>query len=180
MIVTDQEIFNPSVPDLPSKDQVIQLCRQKGLHYNQVTYTTVNGKIFFIKYNNARMAEAHAQLFFSSYINTNSQSTISIPELYHAWLPDHSSSAYLVMEYIDIHHFASDEERAEALAELIAVEPPLGVFGSFGPPGGYIRHMFFKDREAAKRYSSVQELQHSINRVRLLRPIAVYTLPVKG
>lgn len=75
------------------------------------------------------------------------------------------SRAYLVMEYIDIHHFASDEERAKALAEMIAIEPPPGVFGNFGPPGRYIRHMFFKEREAAKMYSSVQELQDSINRV---------------
>ncbi|BCS25047.1 uncharacterized protein APUU_41491A [Aspergillus puulaauensis] len=163
MIVTDKEILNPSVPDLPSKDQVVELCRQKGLGYNHLTYTTVNGKIFFIKYNNIKMAEAHAQLFFSTCINANSQSSIRIPELYLAWLPDHSSSAYLVMEYIDIHHFASDEERAKALSELIAVKPPPGVFGNFGPPGGYIRHMFFKDRVAAKIYSSVQELQDSIN-----------------
>lgn len=170
MIVTDKEILNPSVPDLPSKDQVVELCRQKGLAYNHLTYTTVNGKIFFIKYNNVKMAEAHAQLFFSTCINANSQSSIRIPELYLAWLPDHSSSAYLVMEYIDIHHFASDEERAKALSELIAVKPPPGVFGNFGPPGGYIRHMFFKDRVAAKIYSSVQELQDSINHVSWLHP----------
>ncbi|OJJ06152.1 hypothetical protein ASPVEDRAFT_45572 [Aspergillus versicolor CBS 583.65] len=73
------------------------------------------------------MAEAHAQLYLSTRINANSQSTICIPELYLAWLPDHSSSAYLVMEYIDIHHFASDEERARALSELIAVKTPPGV-----------------------------------------------------
>ncbi|PLB47551.1 hypothetical protein P170DRAFT_409706 [Aspergillus steynii IBT 23096] len=109
------------------------------------------------------MAEAHAHLFFYSRINENSQSTIRIPERYHAWQPDGSSSVYHVMEYIDIHHFAFDEERAKALIELIAVKPPPGVFGSFGPPGGYIRHMFFQDRQAAKIYSSVQELQDSIN-----------------
>lgn len=165
MIVTDREIFNPSVPDLPSKDQVVELYRQKGRKHNRLTYTAPSGKTFFIKYNNTRMAEAHAQLFFYSRINANPQSTIRIPELYHAWLPGDGSRAYLVMEYIDIHHFASDEERAKALAELIAVEPPPGVFGNFGPPGIYIRHMFFKEREAAKMYSSAQELQDSINRV---------------
>lgn len=73
---------------------------RKGLDYNHLTYTTVNGNIFFIKYNNVKMAEAHAQLFFHTRINANSQSTIRIPELYLAWLPGHSSSAYLVMEYI--------------------------------------------------------------------------------
>lgn len=88
------------------------------------------------------MAEAHAHLFFYSHISANPQSAIRIPEFYHAWLPDNSASAYLVMEYINVHRFASDEERAKALAELIAVKPPPGVFGSFGPPGGYIRHMF--------------------------------------
>lgn len=168
MIVTDEEIFNPSVPDLPSKDQVVKLCRQKGADYNRLTYTAPNGKIFFIKYNNATMPEAHAQLFFSSHINANPQSTIRIPELYHAWQADHSYSAYLVMEYIDVHHFASDEERAKALTELIAVKPPPGVLGSFGPPGRSIRHLFFKDQEAVKIYSSVQELQDSINSVSFL------------
>lgn len=81
------------------------------------------------------MAEAHAHLFFDSRINANPQSTIHIPELYHAWYSERSG-AYLVMEYIDVDHFASDKERAKALTELIAVKPLPGVFGSFGPPGG--------------------------------------------
>ncbi|RDW92807.1 uncharacterized protein DSM5745_00129 [Aspergillus mulundensis] len=65
MIVTGKEIFNPGVPDLPSKDQVVALCRQKGLDANHLTYTTAHGKIFFIKYNSVKMAEAHAQLVLS-------------------------------------------------------------------------------------------------------------------
>lgn len=36
------------------------------------------------------------------------------------------------MEYSDVDHFASDEERAKALAELIAVEPPAGALGALG------------------------------------------------
>lgn len=122
------------------------------------------------------MAEAHAHLFFYSHISANPQSAIRIPELYHAWLPDNSASAYLVMEYINVHRFASDEERAKALAELIAVKPPPGVFGSFGPPGGYIRHMFFKDREAAKLYTSVQQLQDSINCLGFLHSTRWFTM----
>ncbi|KAL4793306.1 hypothetical protein BDV19DRAFT_380259 [Aspergillus venezuelensis] len=100
---------------LPPKDLVAKLCRQKGLNFNNLTYTTANRKTLFI-----------------------------------------NSSACIVMKYIDIHRFASDEERARALIELIGLEPP---------PGRYIRHMFFKIREAAKIYSSVQELQDSINRI---------------
>ncbi|KAL4956892.1 hypothetical protein BDW69DRAFT_181140 [Aspergillus filifer] len=166
MIVTDREIYNPTIPDLPSRDLVTKLCRQKGLDFNNLTYTTANGKILFIKYNNAKMAEAHAHLFYSR-IRADSNSTIRISELYHAWVPEHSSSAHIVMEYIDIHHFASDEERARTLTKLIAIEPPPGIYRSFGPPGVgvYIRHMFFKDREAARIYTSVQELQDFINRI---------------
>ncbi|KAL4882760.1 hypothetical protein BJY04DRAFT_216859 [Aspergillus karnatakaensis] len=144
MFVADREILNTSIPDLPSKDQVVELCRQKGHDYNHLTYRTENGKTVFIKYNNAKMAEAHAQLFFYTHISANPQSTMRIPELYHAWLPEHSPSAYLVMEYINIHHLASDEERAKALSELIAVKPPEGVSGNFG---------------------SQSELQDSINRL---------------
>ncbi|KAL4968516.1 uncharacterized protein BDV14DRAFT_196820 [Aspergillus stella-maris] len=67
MIITDKEIYNPTIPDPPPKDLVANLCRQKGLD------------------------------------------------------------------------FASEER--------------------------YIRHMFFKNREAARVYTSAGELQDSINRI---------------
>lgn len=163
MIVTDNGIFNPNVPDLPTKDQVQQLCRQKGSQYNRLKYTA-NGSNFFIKYNNATMAEAHAQLFFHSQIKQSPHANIHIPEIYHSWLADHGASAYIVMEYIDIDHFASDEERACVITEMISVKPPAGLFGSFGSLS-LIRHPFFRDHEANKIYSSVRELEDSINGV---------------
>lgn len=163
MIITDTEICNPSVPNLPTKAKVEQLCRQKGPHYNRLVYIA-NGSKFFIKYNNARIAEAHAQLFFYLQIKQTLNSSFYVPEIYHAWLTDRGAT-YIVMEYIDVDHFASDEQRARAITELISVPPPQGVFGSFWQRGK-IRHPFFKDREAYKKHLTVGELQDSVNNVR--------------
>jgi hypothetical protein len=38
------------------------------------------------------------------------------------------------MEYIDIVGYASDEERANAVAQLVSIEPPSGA--ALGPIGG--------------------------------------------
>lgn len=164
MIITATEIYNPRIPNLPPKATVEHLCHQKGLHHNRLIYTSNNSSKFFIKYNNARLAEAHAQLFFHSQLKQTSTSKIHIPEIYHAWLAEQGASAYIVMEYIDVDHFASDEERATAITELISVPPPRDVFGSFWE-GGFIRHPFFRDREAHKKFSTVGELQQAINSV---------------
>jgi hypothetical protein len=104
MLITRNEILNPSIPNLPSKDLVITLCRQKGSDCNHLTYST-GGKDIFIKYNNATMDEAHAQLFFYNQIITKSHSTIRIPEIYHAFKSDNGDT-YILMENIDIETLA--------------------------------------------------------------------------
>jgi hypothetical protein len=68
------------------------------------------------------------------------------------------------MEYIDIVDYASDDERANAVAQLVSIEPPSGaVLGPIG--GGIIKHCFFADSEAPRRYSTVGEIQTYINNV---------------
>lgn len=86
---------------------------------------------------------------------TKSHSTICIPEIYHAFKSD-KGDTYILMEKIDIETLASDEQRAQAISELISVIPPSGTFGSIG--GGLIKHNFF-------RVTSVMELEAYINRV---------------
>jgi hypothetical protein len=162
LLVTDDEIFNPAIRHLPTKELVMDLCRLKGTDHNSLKYST-KGKDFFIKYNNATISEAHAQLFFYSRINSNPNSSIRIPEIYHAWKEPDDKKAYIVMEYINIHHFASDEQRAQAITELISVTPPLGAFGGFN--GERIQHGFFRDGEAPIAYSSTKKLEAFVNRV---------------
>jgi hypothetical protein len=68
------------------------------------------------------------------------------------------------MEYIDIVGYASDEERANAVAQLMSIEPPSGA--ALGPiGGGYVRHCFFEDTIAPRPYSTVDEMQTYINNV---------------
>ena len=63
------------------------------------------------------------------------------------------------MKYIDIVSYASDEERANTVAQLVSIEPPSdAVLG-----GGNIHHCFFADNEAPRRYSTVDEIQTYIN-----------------
>lgn len=112
------------------------------------------------------MIEAHAQLFFYNQIVTKeSHSRIRIAEIYHAFKSD-KGDTYIVMEYIDIRNRASDEQRAQAISELISVKPPSGSFGTIGCGSGFINHNFFRDREAPILFSSVLELEVYINRVR--------------
>ncbi|PGH19680.1 hypothetical protein AJ80_03835 [Polytolypa hystricis UAMH7299] len=167
MLVTDNEILNPAIHDLPPKDLVKRLCEAKGSDYNNVKYSS-HGKDFFIKYNNTTMAEAHAQLFFFTQVKANPTSTIRIPEIFHAWREPLDGTVYIVMEHINIEHFASDEQRAQAITELITIKPPPGVFGSFN--GKPIQHPFFKDREAHIVYSSATQLEAFVNRVLAFLP----------
>ncbi|QSS49166.1 hypothetical protein I7I53_09450 [Histoplasma capsulatum var. duboisii H88] len=81
--------------------------------------------LFFFKYNNTTMAEAHAQLFFFTQIKANPNSTIRIPEISHAWEKP-GGLVYIVLEHIDIEHFASDEQRSQAITELISSNHRLG------------------------------------------------------
>ncbi|KAK2749950.1 hypothetical protein FQN55_002667 [Onygenales sp. PD_40] len=162
MLVTDNEILNPDVPGLPPKDLVKKLCRAKGSNCNNVKYSS-HGKDFFIKYNNATISEAHAQLFFFTQIKANPNSAIRIPEIFHAWREPLDGTVYIIMEHIDIDHVASDEQRAQAITELVTITPPPGVFGPFS--GDLIQHPFFKDRQAPVPYSSADQLEAFVNRV---------------
>lgn len=106
------------------------------------------------------MAEAHAQLFFFTQIKANPNSTIRIPEISHAWEKP-GGLVYIVLEHIDIEHFASDEQRSQAITELISIKPPPGRFGGFS--GERIRHPFSNDGKAY--IISGRQLEAFVNRV---------------
>lgn len=161
MLITEKEILNPSIPDLPSKDLVIELCRREGARRNHLTYSSKYRDIF-IKYNNASMSEAHTQLFFYNYMMSKDNPVFRVPEIYHAFQTERQGT-YILMEHIHIKDHASDEQRVQALCELVSVPPPSGVFGNIG--GGLIRHPIFDDEEAPVQFASMVNLEAYINRV---------------
>lgn len=60
MLIKEDKILNPNIPNLPSKEEVVTLSLKKGYHLtNYLIYTSTNSRKFFIKYANATMAEAH-------------------------------------------------------------------------------------------------------------------------
>lgn len=156
------EIFNPVVPGLPSKGAVVRLCRKRGRESSTVTYST-RGNTFSIKDRNTSMEEAHAQVFFHREIQKRTNSPIRIPEVYRAFQEE--GITYIVMEHIDIdfERTASDEQRAQAISELISIPPPPGIFGSLS--GGAWRHYFFRDAEPPVLFSSAAEIEGYLNRV---------------
>ncbi|KAF7115864.1 hypothetical protein CNMCM5793_003607 [Aspergillus hiratsukae] len=113
------------------------------------------------------MEEARAQVFFRQKIMERSNATIRIPEVYHAFEVGGEKGrgyTYIVMEHIEIdfERTASDEQRAQAISELISVPPPPGVFGSL--TGGMYRHHFFQDSEPPVPFASAAELEDYLNR----------------
>jgi hypothetical protein len=89
MHITDDELLNPNITNLPSKDEVIALIalyRKKGSSTNHLVYNSSDGRRFFIKYGNVIMAEARTQLYFFNRISTRPDITIHIPEIYHAFI----------------------------------------------------------------------------------------------
>lgn len=155
---TNDEILSPNITesDLPSKEQVVKLCRKNGINANHLTHTH-NDRKFFIKYNNVKMAEARNQ-----HPSRGFDVSIRIPEIYHAFTSRYRT--YIVMEHIDIDHLASNAQRAKAITELVSIESPEN--STPGPIGGrYIRHRFFKDFTSTIAYKSVRELERHVNRV---------------
>lgn len=140
------------------------LCKQKGRYSNHVVYSADDMKCF-IKYNNATMNEAHSQLFFYNQMKQKSNATIRIPQIYHAFETENGGKAYIVMEHIeiDVERPASDEQRAQAISELISVPPPHRIFGSF--TGSRFQHHFFRDSEPPVLFASAEELEAYVNRV---------------
>lgn len=112
----DKEIRSPNAPDLPSKSEIVKLCRKNGLRTFYLTHTH-NGTELFIKYLKASVLEKHGSNSSSSISRLPPPKkkvgfSISIPEIYLAFKD--MGDYYMVMEYIDIDHdrVASDEQRA--------------------------------------------------------------------
>lgn len=87
---------------------------------------------------------------------------IRIPEIYAVFGAD---KLYLIMEFIQTHHIASDIQRARAISDLVSIEVPLNIVP--GPVGGGHIHMriFWDDQISDVNYHSIQELEGHLNRV---------------
>jgi hypothetical protein len=156
------EFIYRDTPNLPSQDDVIAACTKTGDEVRELTYLSKDRK-FFIKYGfSVTTGEAKTQHYFYEKIHSQRGTTVRIPEIYRAFTT--RGRTYIVMEYIDIVGYASDEERANAVAQLVSIEPPSGA--ALGPiGGGTVKHCFFADNEAPRLYSTVDEMQTYINNV---------------
>jgi hypothetical protein len=56
------------------------------------------------------------------YLFSRSEVGIATPKIYRAF--ETRGRTYIVMKYIDIIGYASDEERANAVAQLVSIKPP--------------------------------------------------------
>jgi hypothetical protein len=156
------EFIYRDTPNLPSQNDVVAACAKNGDEVRHLTYLSKDRK-FFIKYGfSVTTGEAKNQQYFYKKIHSQRNITFKIPEIYRAF--ETRGRTYIVMEYIDIVDYASDEERANIVTQLVSIEPPSdAVLGPIG--GGLIKHCFFADSEAPKRYSTVDEIQAYINNV---------------
>jgi hypothetical protein len=156
------EFIYRDIPNLPSQNDVIAACAQNGDRVRQLTYLSKDRK-FFIKYGSSvTIGEAKTQQYFYEKIYSQRGTTFKIPEIYRAF--EAGGRTYIVMEYIDIVSYASDEERANAVAQLVNIEhPSSAVLGPIG--GGPLKHIFFADCEAPRQYSTVDEIQTYVNNV---------------
>jgi hypothetical protein len=156
------ELIYRDVPNLPSQNEVIAACAKNGDEVRQLTYLSKDRK-FFIKYGfSVTTGEAKNQQYFYEKIYSQRGTTFKIPEIYRAF--ETTGRTYIVMEHIDVVSYASDEERANIVAQLVSIEPPSGA--ALGPiGGGPVKHCFFADSEAPRQYSTVDEMQTYVNNV---------------
>jgi hypothetical protein len=155
------EFIYHDVPNLPSQNEVIAACAKNGDEVRQLTYLSKDRKFF--KYGfSVTTGEAKNQQYFYEKVYSQRGTTFKIPEIYRAF--ETRGRTYIVMECIDIVSYASDEKRANIVAQLVSIEPPSGA--ALGPiGGGPVKHCFFADSEALRQYSTVDEMQAYISNV---------------
>lgn len=152
---TMNEFIYCDTPNLPNQEDIIAACAKNGDKTRELTYLSKDRK-FFIKYGfTVTVGEANSQRYFYKKIHSQCGMTVKIPNIYRAF--ETRGRTYIVMEYIDIVSYASDEERANAVAQIVSIEPPSGA--ALGPiGGGLVKHCFFMDNEAPRRFSTMQEM----------------------
>lgn len=76
-----------------------------------------------------------------------------------------NDNLYLIMEFIQTDHIASDIQRARAISDIVSIEVPLDI--GPGPIGGGRIHMriFWNDQISDVDYPSIQDLEDHLNRV---------------
>ena len=173
------EYVGRSLPGLPSTNEIIALCRDKGFKCNGFMYPPNGKPIAYIKYGyTVTIGEIRTQRYvynaFQQMMDA-SDNGVNAAEIYRAF--ECEGQAYMVMEYIDgqtvgaLLQGSSAEKKnwiydqvAKAVNQLLLVPVPSG--SRPGPVGGgCIRHYIFQDQVSPKAYDSVDELQRHINKV---------------
>ena len=173
------EYVGRSLPGLPSTNEIITLCREKGFDYNGFAYPPNGKPIAYIKYGyNVTVGEIRTQRYvYKAFqqVMDGSGTGLNAAEVYRAF--ECEGQAYVVMEYIDgqtvgaLLRSSSAEKKnwiydhvAKAINQLLQVPVPSG-----SPPGpvggGCVKHYIFQDQVSPKAYESVGDLQRHINKV---------------
>lgn len=166
-MIPSLEIYRcPSTP-LPDRKALIDACEneykaQRG-NTNHINWPVTGEPQFFVKFGvNTDLTEAQNQMYF--FKETQQSQTIRVPEVFWAfWIRD-TWMTYIVMEFIKSRGFASGQQRAVALAELLKVRVPSDAApGPIG--GGLLHHILFKHYKASRVYATVEKLEWHINKV---------------
>jgi predicted ATPase len=131
------DFVSTNAPDLPSKEQVKLLCTKQGRTQSDNHFIHVhNGQKLFIKYEVPRCEWNNHQFVFDR-IRGRASTAIRIPEIFAVF--GESDRLYLIMEFIQTDHIASDIQRARAISDLVSIEAPIDI--TPGPIGGGRIHM---------------------------------------
>lgn len=146
------DFISPNAPDLPSKEHVKMLGTKHGRRDNHFIHTH-NGEKLFIKCEVPRCEWKNQQFLLDRF---GPRAAIRIPKIYAVFgEPD---NLYLIMEFIQTDHIASDIQRARAISDIVSIEVPLDI--GPGPIGGgriYMR-IFWNDQISDVDYPSIQDL----------------------
>lgn len=143
---------------MPSKDQVVKLCRQKGFGYNRLTYTTANRKAFLIKYSYSKMVRKWPKPMPSYSFTLASAQMLSRPFASRSSIMPESQTIALArtLRWNTSMSITCVRRRAgEDIDQPECRGAAAGRFWGLWATGWIYQALVFKDREAMKRYSDV-------------------------
>jgi hypothetical protein len=180
MALIRNEYIGRTLSGLPTTEEIIGLCRKKGVKCNGFTYPSNGSPIAYIKYGGTvtmgeMRTQQHVYNEFERMKKEQSGSGVKAPEIYHAFQDE--LKTYIVMEHIDgetvgarLRGSSAETKNwifnqvAKAINQLLAVRVP--IHSHPGPVGGgLIQNHFFRGNRAPKEYESIFDLQDHINKV---------------
>ena len=173
----DRIWHSANVPaDLPTHDEIVDLCDKAGFCRNGVCIRVSGKPRFWVKYarDTVIRGEGRTQAHVAGVVNSNPASVVRIPNVYLGF--SRGDRGYIVMDFVQGTTFAQRKSPkgyyykkdigvvAAAVRQLIDIKMPVGT--APGPVGGgYIGHDFFVECLSALAYPTVRHLEEQINEV---------------